>query len=647
MGAGGDNSTGSGGSWTVQDQVVVTSDNIGSMSQDRACIDEVCSIINSSGKHAISGEINPSAPYHMNNQYSNTTIFAIVGGVCWGTAIDYKHTLSGQMEGKGNNVVWGYLTGFPGACTMDNIKNLKRYAHDWYYGDIARGEERNQGSAEIVESYGGWVAGPDAKTLAELFLTGKGGGSASSASINPGTFDSGAGKEPQFWNKENFNPYEEISFTNFRITEEYPRIKTAEFTSRQKIELMSGRVAVIITGDCNDFGGIIISRDYDSTNKLYKYQCQGFMDRIMANPVYVVANGSKTVHQIIKEDLAIVGLPDVNLLEADEYDTAVSDETKAKMAADSKLAETSEIFKNKTEYKANLSTDGVDANPDDKDDDSKVIKTVTQTTSSTEEGDIRNPFKRKPTGIYDCETRGDFIRTLIFDYGVNVDFYGDINGIPHFDIIDFEAWCKMGWYIEAEHGFDSDYQTKFDITNIVTQVGIKNIQAINYEGELYTSTELLGINLEKYVGRMGTIEENPNASLTFKEGGEEDEEDEIDQLKTVYQDSTGRKYNKAEIFSTNGEPSCRKCSEKNGGLQPIMKKYSKSWINKCPACGSSGTLKDKSSEGTYRSVCSKCSKSYCQYCGYEGSNGYYQLTEVFKTKEETISKQSTDKGGKT
>ena len=641
---GGDNSTGAGGSWTVQDNVVVCSDNIGG--GDRQRIDDVCAIINNAGKTAESGEINPSSPYHMNSSHTNTTIFSLVGGVCWGTAIDYKHTLTGQMKSKNNNIVWGFVTGNGGACSMsgeDGITGCKHYAHDWYYGDIATGEERNQPTSEIIESYAGWVAGPDPESLANAFLSGKGGGGGSSAKINPGVFDSGAGKEPQFWNTENFNPYEEITFTNFEITEEYPRIKTATFESKQKIELFNGRTAVLITGDCNDFGGIIIDREYDSINKIYKYQCQGFMDRIMAMPTYVVANGSKTAHELITESLARVGLPDINLLPEDEYDTAVTEETKNKIAADSKLSETTEIFNNKTEFKVDKENGGVDANPDDPDDDSKVIKTVTQTKSSTEDGKIRNPFKRKPTGIYDAETRGDFIRTLIFDYGVNVDFYGDVNGIPHFDIIDFETWTKMGWHIGVEHGFDSDYESKFDITNVLTQVGIKNISAIDYEGELYTSLELLGVNLDKYVGRYGTIEENPNASITFSEK----DKDEVDQLNEVYQDSKGRKYNKTEILSTNGEPGCSKCANKNGGLQPTMKKYSKSWINKCPACKTSGKLADKSSGGIYKTTCSKCGKSYCQFCGYEISNGYYQLTEVFKTKEETPTKTSTDKGGTT
>ena len=557
------------------------------------------------------------------------------------------------MTSKNNNIVWGFVTGNGGVCEMtgdDGITGCKHYAHDWYYGDIAVGEERNQVVSEIIESYGGWVAGPDATSLANAFLSGKGGVGNASSGLKEGVFDSGIGDTPQFWNKENYGPYEEVHFTNFEIIDEYPRVKTATFESRDKIDLSNGRVAVLITGDCNDFGGIILERTYDSENMLYKYQCQGFMDRIMANPVYVVANGSKTVHQLIKESLAEVGLPDIFLLDEDEYDTAVTQETADLIKADKDLTETTEIFTNKTEYKANKSTDGVSKNnivsDDDEDndeDDEKVIKTVTKTLSSTESGDIRNPFKAKPTGIYDCVTRGDFIRTLIYDYGVNVDFYGDINGIPHFDIIDFETWKKLGWYIGPEHGFDSDYSTTFSITNILTQVGIKNIQAINYEGELYTSTELLGVNLEKYVGRMGTIEENPNASITFST--DEDEDDEVDQLKEVYQDSSGRKYNKTEIIDTNGEPSCKKCAEKNGGLKPTMKKYSKSWLNVCPACKTKDKLTDSSNGSDYKTTCSQCGKSYCQYCGYERTSGYYQLTEVFKTKDESITKKSTDTGG--
>lgn len=638
----GDNSTGSGGTWKVQDNVVVCSDNI--CGGDRNRIDQICEKLKAAGKNAISGEINPSSPYHMNSAHSNSTIFSLVGGVCWGTAIDYRHTLSKQMEAKGNNIVWGYVTCDCASCTMDKIKNLKHYSHDWYYGDIATSEERNMGSAEIVETYGGWVAGPDPETLTKEFLTGKGasGGGSTGVAVE-GMMNAGMGESPQFWNTENYTPYSEIRFTNFEITEENPRIQTATFETLENIDMTSGRVAILITGDCNDFGGIIIKKEYDPETFIYKYQCQGFMDRIMANPTYVVANGSKTAHELIQETLANIGLPDIYLQSADDYDLAVSDETRMLMEADKELTETSDMINDDDSTTKEVKKSDSDSTSSDSDEE-ETVKTVTKTLSTTSDGKIMNTLKRKPVGLYDSETTGDFIRTLLYDYGINLDFYGDVNGIPHFEVMDLEAWRKVGWYLSPNMGLNSNYQYTFDITNIVTQVGIKNIQASNGNGEMYTSEELLGVNIENFVGRMGIIEDNPTTKSTST-GDDEDDTEEIEQIKEQYQDSTGRKYNKTEVLDTEGEPSCIKCAFKNGGLQPTQQKYKKSWLNQCKGCGKTGTLQDKSSGNDYKTVCSSCGLTYCQYCGYERENGKYQLRELFNSYEESsITQKSTNTG---
>ena len=70
-------------------------------------------------------------------------------------------------------------------------------------------------------------------------------------------------------------------------------------------------------------------------------------------------------------------------------------------------------------------------------------------------------------------------------------------------------------------------------------------------------------------------------------------EETIDQINEKYQDSTGRSYNKDESINTNGQPSCNKCSVKNGGIQPVQKIYQKSWLNKCPGCDTKGKLKNE------------------------------------------------------
>ena len=639
----GDNGSGSGGSWEVKDKVVICCDHIGSPSQDNQMMQDIANIISNTGRTTTIGNRNPSSPYHANSSNSDSTIFSIVGGVCWGTAADYKYTLSGQLKEKNNNIVWGYLTGYPGVCWVSDVQNLKRYAHDWYYGDIVHAEDRNKSSADMIVEYGGWVAGPDATSLANAFLTGKGSGGASAATVQAGILDAGRGTTPQFWNVENYTTPEEIVFKNFEIIDENPRVMTASFDSPVKIDLTSGRVGVFITGEVNDFGGIILKREYDSNNKIYKYQCQGFMDRIMANPIYAVCDGSKTVHRIIQEVLDGCGLPDVNLLDEDEYDTAVDEQTRYLMELDKDLTETSDIYTSQEDFTADKTKDGVSIDDgDDSTEDEKVIKTVTQTESSNEDNTIRNPFKKKPTGIYDCDTKGDFIRTLIFDYGLNVDFYGDINGIPHFDILDLDTWKRQGWAVSADTGFNSDYQSSMDITNIITQVGIKNIQASNGEGELYTSEELLGVNLENYVGRMGTIEENPSGDVTVNQNANED--DEVNQLNKVYQDTSGKTYTQTETFSTNGEPGCKFCANKNGGLQPTMQKYKKTWYNQCPACKEKNCLEDKSTGTDYKTVCKKCNKEYCQYCGTDKTNGNHVLIELFESFDKSDTTKSESSG---
>lgn len=648
---GGDNSTGSGGSWEIQENIIVCADTTNGASE---LVSEVVSILQNAGKNVTSGGVGPSTENYNVRGKTNTTIFWIVNGVDRWMCSEFDMECGDDKYWKGPwgnathcNIVVGFWTGGGGACNMSNINNGSIGVHDGGWATQAIKNNAASDSADVImrrnSPPNGWVAGPDATSLANSFLTGKGSGGGTSATVQAGILDAGRGTTPQFWNVENYTTPEEIVFKNFEIIDENPRVMTASFDSPVKIDLTSGRVGVFITGEVNDFGGIILKREYDSNNKIYKYQCQGFMDRIMANPIYAVCDGSKTVHRIIQEVLDGCGLPDVNLLDEDEYDTAVDEQTRYLMELDKDLTETSDIYTSQEDFTADKTKDGVSIDDgDDSTEDEKVIKTVTQTESSNEDNTIRNPFKKKPTGIYDCDTKGDFIRTLIFDYGLNVDFYGDINGIPHFDILDLDTWKRQGWAVSADTGFNSDYQSSMDITNIITQVGIKNIQASNGEGELYTSEELLGVNLENYVGRMGTIEENPSGDVTVNQNA--NEEDEVNQLNKVYQDTSGKTYAQTETFSTNGEPGCKFCANKNGGLQPTMQKYKKTWYNQCPACKEKNCLEDKSTGTDYKTVCKKCNKEYCQYCGTDKTNGNHVLIELFESFDKSDTTKSESSG---
>lgn len=649
----GDNCTESGGSWEVQNDIVVCADTTNGAD---ALVNEVVSIIQSAGKNVTSGGVGPSTENYAVKGKSNTTIFWIVNGVDRWMCSEFDTECGSDGYWKGPwgdathcNIVVGFWSGGGGACTSANIHNGSIGVHDGGWATQSLKDNAGSDSADQImlrhSPPNGWVAGPDAQTLANSFLSGTGtGGGGVGANVVEGHIWSQEGSTPQFWSQEGYTEPVKIRFTNYELQDEYPRVRTANFESPDNIDLTEGRVAVHITGDCNDFGGIIIKKEHDNKTGLYRYQCQGFMERIMSAPVYVVANGGKTAHRLIQEYLNDIGLPDVELGEEDDYDEIIDEELYEKMQKNKDLAESTDVFnvhdalvsaiyskiKERNDAKkeesessdnssnsssgsssnSNSTSNSSSGSSSDSGSDTSDLEALAEEDESKE----KNPMKKKPVGLYDKFTGGDFIRTLIFDYGINVDFYGDVNGIPHFDIMDMEEWTTSGWYLAPNLGMEYDYNYTYDITNVVTQVGVKNISAIDGNGELYTAEELLGIPLDEFVGRMGTIVDNPSAK-----GGNTG----TAQGQTVYVDEEGNQYDASQVLTTNGEPSCNKCSEKNGGSKPEQKKYQKYWVNKCPGCEKEGKLKSEENVTTC-----ECGLKFCQFCGYEKNNGSVKLIEV-------------------
>lgn len=629
--SGGDNSTGSGGSWSINPTIIVCSDTNTGASQ---LVADVVSIIKNAGKNATAGGVGPSSEYYAIKGKTNTTMFMMVNGVDHAMAYEfYTEVKNGGWMGTGNNIVIGFHTGHPGACTMKNITdpNLR---NAWDAGYATASMRKNMmgtstGDWLAKATNCGWVAGPDANSLAQAFLSGKGSSGSSSVEVVEGFIESGRGgakdSSPQFWNHENYEPYEEIQFTNFKVVEEFPRTLTAEFETTENIDLTSGRVAVLIKGDCNPFGGIILSKKYDNKDGLYTYKCQGFMERIMANGIYAVYNGGKNVYNIIKEVLADLGVPDSGLLPLKEYSMAITEELKELMDKDKDLVESSDMFDVNSTKSSSSSSSSEDSS--NKSDDEKTTKTTKtdKTKTSEEESDEVNPMKKKPKGIYDKPSIYEFFNTLIYDYGVNIDFYGDINGIPHWDVMDLEDWKNDVWMFSPRRGFESDYDYEFDLTDAVNQVAVKNISATNGTGEIYTAEELIDVPLQDYEGRMGVVVDNPtkSSSATSTDG--------------EYQDSTGKKYTSQQVIITEGQPSCNNCMSK----KPTIQKYKKYWYKECPSCEETDTL-EFSSVGDGTIHCSECDIDYCVYCGYDRKGQKHHLTELFLVNTSTTDTNTTD-----
>ena len=66
-----------------------------------------------------------------------------------------------------------------------------------------------------------------------------------------------------------------IKFTKFQIKETDLRVKTATFSSPTYLDLTTGQYGVLLLSPYHEnFGGVILSVEYDEDNELYNYQCQ-------------------------------------------------------------------------------------------------------------------------------------------------------------------------------------------------------------------------------------------------------------------------------------------------------------------------------------------------------------------------------------
>lgn len=571
-------------------EIAIAIDNIRGHGADSQLLADVCSKLQAAGHTVKNVGVGPNRVQHHMLSNTHEVMIQIGGGICLGTLVDFIMGIKrGYYHAKKGTFLYYTATWKTQQC--DTWKATR--AHDDNFSKS--GDIKPYIGKTLPEIYGmhtdvlyKYGQGKTADELVQSFLTGSSGSGGSSVVIEEGFVESGRGgtkeSSPQFWNEQNYTPYTEIPFTDFTVTEEFPRTMSMEFDTTENIDLTSGRVAVLLRGDCNPFGGIVIDKDYNSDKGLYTYAAQGFMERIMANGIHAVYNGSKTVHAIITEVLADLGVPDTGLLPIEKYEQEVPEDLEKAMEKDKELTETGDAY----DMNYNLEH------------------------RSTIKDHKMNPMERKPKGIYDKDSIYDFFCTILYDYGVNIDFYGDPNGIPHFDVMKFEDWKKDVFIFSPRRGFESDYTYKYDITDQVNQVVVKSINATSGTGEIYTAEELLKVPLQDYQGRMGVVVDNPAGSGTTTAAAPE------------YQDSSGKKYNSSQVLTTNGQPSCKHCL----AGKPSIQKYTKYWFNECPKCEKEGILSSES-DGDGTTKCGECETEFCQYCGFDRKGQKLHLTELF------------------
>ena len=403
---------------------------------------------------------------------------------------------------------------------------------------------------------------------------------------------SGESATYQAFHPDQWETPREVMFSEFEITETDLRVKTAEFTSPYDIDLTRGRVCCWIQRKYGEnFGGVILSKTFDSDTGLYTYTCQDW-NRLLNNKVYVILAGDMRIYDIIKILLVKCGLSTDGLKPIDEYDNSfmeVPDDD-----------DPFESLQNTDSEKAANAT-GVDTGNNDSDG------------NREDESTKRNIFKLKPEGLYDKITALDFIRALVLQQGSLIEFYMDENGVPRFEKYEKETWLKKRWYLVDTDVYDVNL--KMDITDMITQVIVKRIDALNPDGTLYTSEKLCGVNLAKFFGVMGDIIDNP-----------------------VKPNSGGTSVS-GDVITVTGKPSCGHCSSVTGYIE-----VTRSYKNECPFCGKHNlqdTPKDPDRNGSVPEgeiTCGGgamngkhdgCDADFCINCGHEKmSRDAAQLTPV-------------------
>ena len=260
-----------------------------------------------------------------------------------------------------------------------------------------------------------------------------------------------------------------IHFSKYQIKETDMRQKTATFSSPDYIDLTTGQYCILITSPYHeDFGGIIISVEYDEDTGMYDYQCQDW-SRIYQGRFQLV-NGTKgyRFYNILIWLITMGNVP-LNSLNSrsrtGEYKKVLSG------------------LRPRLYYDQGVWENGVKFNP----------------------MDFKNSMVIKDKSWIEA------IRDLVYGTGAYIDVYFNKYGILQLEPFNRNDWLSGGLYLTTKEL--SSRKFKFDTTNVITGVEVNSENALSI-GHGYSSKSLTGLNLAVFFGNLTTSVANPNKTST-------------------------------------------------------------------------------------------------------------------------------------
>ena len=202
----------------------------------------------------------------------------------------------------------------------------------------------------------------------------------------------------------NWEIKKEINWDKYQIKETDMRIKTATFTSPVSLDLTNGQYAILITSPYHeDFGGIILSVEYDKKTGMYNYQCQDWTRKhqVKINANLNNQNAYNYVMHLITN--GITGL------------TPTQKQIELSRQALSGLRPVKEYDQKKWGSVINF-----------------------------------NPLTRSVNMIIKNKNEMELIRDFLFESGAYVDVYADKYGIVQIEPYHKDAWLKGGLTIDRK-----------------------------------------------------------------------------------------------------------------------------------------------------------------------------------------------------
>ena len=221
-----------------------------------------------------------------------------------------------------------------------------------------------------------------------------------------------------------------IPFTDYEITESDQRTKTAKFTTPLGLDLTSNFTYCIITNPYHeDFGGVVLSEEYDADKDLYTYQCQDWRRQYLSK-TRLKSAGDTNKYEFIKASLITPFL-------LETFNSPISKEQ------EKQYSKYLTGLRPLNEYKIKTG----------------VLKP-------------QNYLEQKAETFLSYDSIIDSIMNIALDGQNNLDIWFDKYGVCHLDPIDWDYWLNTGLLLTTEN--IAEYKYGFDTTNILTGVKVKN-----------------------------------------------------------------------------------------------------------------------------------------------------------------------------